>query len=301
MKFSFIVPIYNRREELREFLYSFEQLDIGNCQVELLVVDDGSDQVLEDLVEQYKGIYLRKNNNGPAMARNYGLERASGDYYVFLDSDTLLPPNYLREVEKCILEKKFDAFGGPDRAQKNFTIFQRAVNFSMTSWITTGGLRGNDKFDPRSFNMGISRKVFETLGGFSDMRYGEDIDFSMRIRKSGFQIGFIKNAFVYHKRRGDSRSFFKQVYRFGAARPILNKKYPEGAKFSFWLPTIFLFGAALSLFTPLYWIYLFYLGLVFIISALKSKNLLVGLMSIWTTIIQFFGYGLGFISSQLKS
>ncbi|MDA8594876.1 glycosyltransferase [Flavobacteriaceae bacterium] len=300
MKFSFIVPIYNRREELGELLHSFKNMDFGNLQVEFLVVDDGSTEVLQDLAEDHGVIYLRKENEGPAMARNYGAERASGDYFIFLDSDTLLPQNYLKEVKACILKSKLDAFGGPDRAQKDFTIFQRAVNFSMTSWITTGGLRGNKKFDPRSFNMGISKRVFETLNGFSSMRYGEDIDFSMRIRKGGFKIGYIEKAFVYHKRRGDSKSFFRQVFNFGSARPVLNKKYPEGAKFSFWLPSLFVLGVVLALFTPLYWIYGGYFGLLFIISSAKTKNILVGLVSIWTTLIQFFGYGLGFISSQLK-
>ena len=305
MKFSFIIPIYNRREELREFLQSFTAMQKSGIDWELLIVDDGSSEQLEDLVVAFEAKYIRIPNGGPAAARNVGLKRASGDFFIFLDSDTILPENYLQKVMDGIAAQQLDAFGGSDRAAPDFSPFQKAVNFSMTSWVTTGGIRGkkaNEKnFYPRSFNMGFSREVYDKTEGFSAMRYGEDIDLSIRIRKAGFRSGFISDAFVYHKRRANTKHFFKQTFQFGTARPVLNRKHPESAKLTFWFPSLFILGLMFSFYRDLYLVYAFYLGLIFIISSFLNRSLLVGGLSIWTSLIQFFGYGLGFLKSQFRT
>lgn len=305
MKFSFIIPIYNRREELREFLQSFTAMQKSGIDWELLIVDDGSSEQLEDLVVASEAKYIRIPNGGPAAARNVGLKRASGDFFIFLDSDTILPQNYLQKVMDGIAAQQLDAFGGSDRAAADFSPFQKAVNFSMTSWVTTGGIRGKKanakNFYPRSFNMGFSREVYDKTEGFSAMRYGEDIDLSIRIKNAGFRSGFISEASVYHKRRANTKQFFKQTYQFGTARPILNRKYPESAKLTFWFPSLFILGLLFSFYRDLYLVYVFYLGLIFVISSFLNRSLLVGGLSIWTSLIQFFGYGLGFLKSQFRT
>ena len=305
MKFSFIIPIYNRREELREFLQSFTAMQKSGIDWELLIVDDGSSEQLEDLVVASEAKYVRIPNGGPAEARNVGLKRARGDFFIFLDSDTILPENYLQKVMDGIAAQQLDAFGGSDRAAADFSPFQKAVNFSMTSWVTTGGIRGKKgnakNFYPRSFNMGFSREVYDKTEGFSAMRYGEDIDLSIRIKKAGFRSGFISDAFVYHKRRANTKQFFKQTFQFGTARPVLNRKYPESAKLTFWFPSLFILGLMFSFYRDLYLVYALYLGLIFIISSFLNRSLLVGGLSIWTSLIQFFGYGLGFLKSQFRT
>lgn len=236
------------------------------------------------------------------------MEKASGNYFIILDSDVIVPPQYLLEVSKVLKENYTDAFGGPDAAHESFTALQKAINYSMTSVLTTGGIRGKKKsvgkFQPRSFNLGMSKTAFEKTQGFSKMKNGEDIDLTFRLWENGFETQLIEKAFVYHKRRSTIQQFFKQTFGFGTARPILNIKYPETAKPTYWFPSLFIIGLDISLilaifgYSQILYFYGFYFLLIFIDSLYQNKNIYVAFLSMITTLTQFLGYGLGFIQSK---
>ena len=242
MRYSVIIPVYNRPDEADELLQSLTRQSFKDFEV--IIVEDGSSIPCKDVAERYQNIldirYYAKPNSGPGQTRNYGAERSRGEYLIILDSDCILPEGYFAAVEEELQKAPADAFGGPDRAHVSFTDIQKAINYSMTSFFTTGGIRGGkkkmDKFYPRSFNMGVRREVYETLGGFSRMRFGEDIDFSIRIFKGGYACRLFPGAWVYHKRRTDLKKFFKQVHNSGIARINLYKKYPESLKTVHLLP-----------------------------------------------------------------
>ncbi|WP_440069217.1 glycosyltransferase [Tenacibaculum discolor] len=311
LKFSIIVPVYNRPQEVDELLESLTKQGFQD-DFEVLIVEDGSENLSEEIVKKYTSQlnlnYFYKENSGAGASRNYGMQRASGNYFIILDSDVIVPPQYLSEVKKALEENYTDAFGGPDAAHPNFTALQKAINYSMTSVLTTGGIRGKKKsvgkFQPRSFNLGLSRTAFEKTNGFSKMKAGEDIDLTFRLWENGFETQLIEKAFVYHKRRSTIKQFFKQTFSFGTARPILNKKYPETAKLTYWFPSLFIIGidiAIIALFFGYWQLLIFYGGYftcIFLDSLIQNKNLKVALLSIVTTITQFYGYGLGFLESK---
>ena len=295
MKISIIVPVYNRPKELEELLESLHNQT--NKSFEVIIVEDGSTLRSESVVEDFKDKldikYFSKENTGPGLSRNYGCEKASGDYCIFLDSDCVLPPDYFETVLGVLLNEDVDAFGGPDKAHKDFTKFQKAINYSMTSFLTTGGIRGGseklDKFHPRSFNMGILMEVFNATRGFSSMRFGEDIDMSIRILRQGFKTKLIKDAFVYHKRRTNLRQFFKQVYNSGIARINLYKRHPDSLKLVHFAPALFSIGTMALLlmsFLVLPWFLiplLLHLLLLFVSSTIKNRSVLVGFLAILTS------------------
>ena len=264
MRYSFVIPVYNRPDEVDELLESLTHQTFTDFEV--VVVEDGSSIPCQHIVEKYTNRlssirYFDKPNSGPGQTRNYGVERSTGEYVIVLDSDCILPPDYLQAVEDELKREPADAFGGPDRAHASFTPVQKAINYAMTSFFTTGGIRGGskkkmDKFYPRSFNMGIRREVYQALGGFSKMRFGEDIDFSIRIFKGGYRCRLFPEAWVWHKRRTDLKKFFKQVHNSGIARINLYKKYPESLKLVHMLPAVFTVGVSLLLL-------LFIIGLLF--------------------------------------
>lgn len=264
MRYSFVIPVYNRPDEVDELLESLTHQTFTDFEV--VVVEDGSSIPCQHIVEKYANHlssirYFDKPNSGPGQTRNYGVERSTGEYVIVLDSDCILPPDYLQAVEDELKREPADAFGGPDRAHASFTPVQKAINYAMTSFFTTGGIRGGskkkmDKFYPRSFNMGIRREVYQALGGFSKMRFGEDIDFSIRIFKGGYRCRLFPEAWVWHKRRTDLKKFFKQVHNSGIARINLYKKYPESLKLVHMLPAVFTVGVSLLLL-------LFIIGLLF--------------------------------------
>lgn len=311
LQFSIIVPVYNRPEEVDELLKSLTKQDFQE-DFEVLIVEDGSENLSEEVVKKYTSelnlSYFYKDNSGAGVSRNYGMHRASGNYFIILDSDVIVPSQYLSEVKKALEESYTDAFGGPDAAHPNFTALQKAINYSMTSVLTTGGIRGKKKsvgkFQPRSFNLGLSKVAFEKIKGFSKMKAGEDIDLTFRLWENDFQTQLIDNAFVYHKRRSTIKQFFKQTFAFGTARPILNKKYPETAKLTYWFPSLFIIGIDIAIIAVFfgYWQLLVFYGVyftcIFLDSLLQNKNLQVALLSIVTTITQFYGYGLGFMDSR---
>ena len=248
MKYSLIIPVYNRPDEVDELLESLTHQSLSDFEV--LVVEDGSAVPCKEVVERYADKldvkYFVKPNSGPGMSRNFGAERAQGEYFIVLDSDCVIPPDYLKAVETELQREPADAFGGPDRAHESFTPVQKSINYSMTSFFTTGGIRGGkkkmDKFYPRSFNMGIRSDVYKALGGFSKMRFGEDIDFSIRIFKGGYRCRLFPEAWVWHKRRTDFTKFFRQVHNSGIARIHLFKKYPDSLKIVHILPALFTVG-----------------------------------------------------------
>lgn len=307
---SFIIPVYNRPDEVKELLDSFLMLE-GEKDFEIVIVEDGSQISSKEVVSQFDRTlhvsYFNKPNSGPGDSRNYGMRRAKGNYFIILDSDCILPPQYLTEVLKSLNENFVHCFGGPDAAHASFSNVQKAINYAMTSVLSTGGIRGGtsavDKFQPRSFNMGISKEAFEKVGGYGKIHPGEDPDLTIRIWNKGYETKLIPKAFVYHKRRIDWHKFFIQVNKFGLVRPILNKWHPETAKITYWFPTLFCLGFLISLilmvlniFIPL-GIYLLYFMLVFIDSLIKNRNVSVAFLSIFAVCVQFLGYGIGFLKS----
>ncbi|MBR6592823.1 MAG: glycosyltransferase [Prevotella sp.] len=330
MKYSIIVPVYNRPDEIDELLESLCKQSFKDFEV--IIVEDGSSVNCKDVCSKYMELlnmkYFMKQNSGPGLSRNYGAERSSGEYLIVLDSDVVLPEGYLQAVEDELQRQPADAFGGPDRAHDSFTDTQKAISYSMTSFFTTGGIRGGkkklDKFYPRSFNMGIRRESYMKLGGFSKMRFGEDIDFSIRIFKAGYKCRLFPEAWVWHKRRTDMRKFFRQVYNSGIARINLHKRHPGSMKLVHLLPMVFTVGVILLFliacfgrvmmvygnpadFYNWYWLViaalspiLLYSLLIFIDSAIQNKSMHIGFISIGAAFVQLFGYGFGFIEAWWK-
>lgn len=337
MKYSIIVPVFNRPDEVDELLESLCRQTVKDFEV--VIVEDGSEKPCKEVCQRYEERldlkYFMKRNSGPGQSRNYGAERAKGEYLIVLDSDVVLPEGYLKAVDDELGREPADAFGGPDCAHESFTETQKAISYSMTSFFTTGGIRGGkkklDKFYPRSFNMGIKKTLYEELHGFSNMRFGEDIDFSIRIFKSGARCRLFPEAWVWHKRRTDFRKFFRQVHNSGIARINLYKKYPESLKLVHLLPALFTvgvatllaifltglifaglglasahgasgcnmglvvtyFGLALMLLALLPLV--LYATIILVDSALQNRSLRVGLLSIPASFIQLLGYGTGFL------
>ncbi len=318
MKYSIVIPVYNRPDEVDELL---ESLCRQTCiDFEVVIVEDGSTIKCHDVAEKYDKLlnirYLEKENEGPGLARNYGVEHSAGAYVIILDSDVVLPDGYMAEIDAELRSLPCDAFGGPDAANDSFSPIQKAINYSMTSFFTTGGIRGGtkkmDKFYPRSFNMGIKRDVYKALGGFSRMRFGEDIDFSYRIVEAGYSSRLFPEAWVWHKRRTDFDKFFKQVFNSGIARINLEKRHPGTMKLVHMLPMVFTVGVIALLicalllrffipetlwFTvPLTPILLFIL-LIFFDSTIINKSLTIGYYSVIASFIQLMGYGFGFLKA----
>lgn len=311
MRYSFIIPVYNRPDEVDELLESLTRQT--DKDFEVVVVEDGSSVPCKDVVDKYASLldihYYNKPNSGPGQTRNYGAERSRGKYLIILDSDCILPEGYLVAVETELQHEPADAFGGPDRAHESFTDVQKAINYAMTSFFTTGGIRGGkkkmDKFYPRSFNMGVKSEVYQALGGFSKMRFGEDIDFSIRIFKGGYACRLFPEAWVWHKRRTDLKKFFKQVHNSGIARINLYKKYPESLKLVHLLPAVFTLGVVFLLLCSLVCVWSLSLLLLFALvigidAAVQNRSLKIGLLSIAASFIQLTGYGSGFLRAWWK-
>ncbi len=306
--FSIIIPVYNRPDEVAELLDSLTKQTFSDFEV--VIVEDGSTLSCKQVVKEYEEAltvhYFVIENSGPGPARNYGVSKCNGRYVIILDSDCILPPSYLKQVDYSFKHYNADAFGGADRAHPDFSVTQKAVNYAMTSFFTTGGIRGSekklDKFYPRSFNMGMKKTVYEALEGFSRMRYGEDIDFSIRIFKGGYACFYFPDAWVYHKRRTDLRQFFRQVNHSGKARIDLFLKYPRSLKPVHCLPAIFTIGLTIILIASIFYPLLLllpavYMLMLFVDSWIKNKHLGVALLSVPASFIQLTGYGSGFISA----
>lgn len=314
--FSVIIPVYNRPQELDELLSCLQQQDFKDFEV--IIIEDGSEISSKDIVKSYQSklnlSYYVKENGGQGFARNYAFERANGNFFIILDSDALVEPDYLSEVNRGIIEGKLDLFGGPDKEHPSFSPIQKAISFSMTSVFTTGGIRGKAKnmggqFHPRSFNMGISRKVWEATKGFKITRMGEDIEFSIRCISQGFTSGLIPKAFIYHKRRTSFSQFYKQLHFFGRARINISRFYPKELKWVHFLPlayflffwnTIFLNIIDVNLGIYFSSILAFYWALLLIDGLLSTKNIQVACLGLIAANIQLLAYGKGFFEEGLK-
>jgi len=312
--FSFIVPVYNRPEELTGLLASLCTLDSGRFEV--VVIEDGSDQKSDEVIGDFKGKldiqYLILPRSGPSKARNAGMAAARGDYFIFIDSDCLVPSHYLAALDAYLNGNALGLFGGPDRSAADFSLVQKAISCAMTSFLTTGGIRGGrkqvGKFYPRSFNMGISRAAYESAGGFPDTRMhpGEDMVYAIELIRKGLSSGLIPEAYVYHKRRTSFRKFFRQVYGFGKTRYIISRVYPETFRLFFLFPTLFVAGVIalviLSFLSAWLWILPFLLWSLMILvdATVRQRNLAVGILAVLASLIQLTGYGTGFFKAWVE-
>lgn len=314
-RYSIIIPVYNRPEELDELLESLSRQRFKDFEV--LVVEDGSSRPAKEVAEKWASQlnlqYFFKENSGQGFSRNFGFSRAKGTYLVVFDSDCLVPEHYLEVVEAHLAEEPLDAWGGPDKAHPSFTTLQKAISYAMTSPFTTGGIRGGEKrigdFHPRSFNMGISRAVWEKTGGYLITRMGEDIEFSIRIKSLGFKTGLITKAYVYHKRRTSLKQFYSQLHFFGRARINIGRFFPKEVKLVHAFPTVFVIG---TLFFAFSWLissdffqllmalYILFFMLIFVDSLIKNKDIQVALLSVAAAFVQLWAYGIGFIEEGLK-
>ncbi|MEC5166936.1 glycosyltransferase involved in cell wall biosynthesis [Flavobacterium sp. PL11] len=314
MLFSLIIPVYNRPDEVDELLESLTHSTYKEI-FEIVLIEDGSTLLCKDVAEKYGNqldiSYYYKSNSGPGASRNYGMKKATGDYFIIFDSDCIIPKQYLTEVDHALKREYVDCFGGPDQALDSFSDIQKAINFAMTSFLTTGGIRGGSekvgKFQPRSFNMGLSKKAFEASQGFGNIHPGEDPDLTIRLWNLGFESRLFPAAYVYHKRRIDWDKFSVQVNKFGKARPILNSWYPKYNKVTFFFPSVFIMGFLVAFLLMLFFnidlllqLYFLYFLMLFIVSTYQNKSIKIGYLSIIAVWKQFYGYGIGFIQSYFK-
>ena len=308
-RFSVIVPVYNRIDEVEDLMASLEAQTCMNFEV--VIVEDGSTMPCEDAVRRHPGVrskYFYKGNEGRSIARNYGMERAEGDYFIFFDSDCVIPERYFEILSRELDSTPVDCFGGPDAAHDSFSSTQKAINYAMTSFLTTGGIRGGrmslEKFTPRTFNMGFSREVYDGVGGFREM-FSEDIDMSTRIRQAGFGIALIRPAYVYHKRRVDFRKFFRQVHVFGMSRITLHLLYPGSMKAVHTLPALAVLAGVvlilLGIFVSPWWLLPLgvYFVAIFLSAILITRSLVIALKAVPASVIQILGYGSGFIKAYI--
>lgn len=317
MFYSFVIPAFNRPDEIRELLESFSRLDLPGKDFqgfEVIIADGSPTTILEEVIKSFQSkvnvLHLHRPRLAISPARNLGSEHAKGDYLIFLDSDVILPKEYLLSVHDALSREKIDEFGGPDAAHTSFTNVQKAISFAMTSYLTTGGIRGGKKqihqYNPRGFNMGIRKEVFQKMQGFSSFTCGEDIELSIRIVNDHFNVKLIPDAFVYHKRRTNFKSFFRQVFRFGAARINIFYRHREELKITHLFPSVFLIFLVVGFSTVLFSSFLFklfliaigvYYSAIFILATLQEKSILVGLLSIIASTFQLCGYGSGLLSN----
>lgn len=308
--FSLIVPVYNRPDEIADLLESLSRQT--DKDFELVLTEDGSTVPCREEVERYADRldiqYFSKSNEGRSIARNHGMQHARGEYFVFVDSDCILPPDYFESLRRQLSQTGADCFGGPDAAHESFTDTQKAINFAMTAFLTTGGIRGGkvqmEKFVPRTFNMGFSRRVWEKVGGFREM-FSEDIDMSTRIRQAGFAPQLFRDVRVFHKRRGNLAKFWRQVHVFGMSRITLQLLYPGSMKLVHWLPAVFTIGAAvlilLGIFVSPWWLLPLgvYIVALWISAIAETRSLKIGTMAVGASMVQLLGYGTGFIRAYV--
>ena len=309
--FSIIVPVYNRPDEIKELLESLAAQEYEEP-FEVVIVEDGSSLDCKTVVSAFSKVlsitYFYKTNSGPGDSRNYGMGQAKGNYFLIFDSDCVLPKDYLKKAKQALKQTYVDFFGGPDAAQESFSVIQKAINVVMTSTLTTGGIRGGaervGKFQPRSFNMGISKEAFQASGGFGKIHPGEDPDLTIRLWKLGFKSKLFKSVYLFHKRRIDWRKFYLQVNKFGKVRVILNHWHPEYKKVTYWFPLVFVVTFLAALLLSVLKVsqigilaFLGYFLLLIIVSYYTTRNVLVAFLTIWAVLIQMIGYGVGFFYS----
>ncbi|MEM7552379.1 MAG: glycosyltransferase [Bacteroidota bacterium] len=311
IEFSVIIPLYNRPQELKELLSSLNEIESDGFEV--IVVEDGSiiksDHIINEFSDSLNLKYISQDNTGPGGARNHGASLANKDWLIFFDSDCIIPGAYFDSVSSALQQNDLDMFGGPDRARSDFTAIQKAINYSMTSFLTTGGIRGKksslENFKPRSFNMGIKRTLFEKVGGFSNLRFGEDLDLTLRLEKNDARSMLIEDAYVYHKRRTNFRQFYKQVFNSGIARIVLNSLHPGTLKMVHLLPFLFIAFHFVLVFVSMFFLpasvftILLFPAIFFFDALIKERNFKTALLAPIASYTQLFGYGLGFFKAAV--
>ncbi len=315
MYFSIVVPTFSRPDEVNELLTSLEVQE--NRKFEVIIADGSLDESVQQIIEKFKTKlnlkYLYQKGLGISAARNWGVQQAVGEVVVFFDSDCVIPPQYFKVVQEFLSVHDLDAYGGPDRAGEDFNSRQKAISYAMTSFYTTGGIRGRKshvgQYQPRTFNMGIKRDVFNMLGGFSTLQVSEDIDLSMRLYKSGFTVGLIEEAFVLHKRRTSFFKFFRQVFSFGSGRVDLQIRHGDALKPVHMLPSLFVLyllgGLIAGLFSKgifLLWMgsVIAYMTAICLDATFQNRSLIIGLLSIYAAFVMLAGYGLGMIKAAVR-
>lgn len=321
-KFALISPTFKRPDEVTEFLDSLRKLDYPKDKFEIILGDGTPGDELRPLIYPYqKDLPLKiyyEEFLPVSNARNRAAELSTAQFFIFLDSDCIIPEGYLKAVEFFLdAHPQINLFGGPDAASEDFTDLQKAISFSMTSFLTTGGIRGGSSsvttYHPRGFNMGISAELFNKVGGYDEnFVCGEDVELSMRLIKAGAKSAFIEEAHVFHKRRTSIKQFRRQVFRFGAARPLLAKAHPGNLKITHLFPLAFtvyrhvsailfllVFYFNLSVLSLPFAMYVLYMVAVFF-SALKKEGLSVALLAVQTTNTMNAGYGIGFLRNYLE-
>ena len=308
--FSVIVPVYNRPAEVEDLMRSLAEQTLQDFEV--VIVEDGSTVPCQDVVARYANSvdvrYFYKDNEGRSIARNHGIEHATGEYFIFFDSDCVIPPDYFKTLKEALDKNYVPCFGGPDAAGDDFTDVQKAISFSMTAFLTTGGIRGGkvqlEKFVPRSFNMGYSREVWEKVGGFREM-FSEDLDMSTRIRQAGFDIRLIREAYVYHKRRTSIAKFARQTHVFGMSRITLKLLYPDSLKLVHTLPAVFVIGCVVLILLALFWRWwailpiVLYAVMLWVSALIDTKSLKIASLAVVTSFVQLFSYGTGFLRAYI--
>ncbi len=310
MKYSVIVPVYNRPDEMDELLQSLAVQQAG-VDFEVVVIEDGSTIDSKAVVEKFPQLnilYFFKENTGPGDSRNFGMQQATGDYFILFDSDCIIPAHYMVQLDELLSKNYVDCFGGTDSAQHNFTTLQKAINFCMTSRLTTGGVRGNShqtqKFQPRSFNMGLSKKAFEATQGFGNIHPGEDPELVFRLWDIGFKTTLLKDLSVYHKRRINWSKFFTQVNKFGKVRPILDVWHPAYQQLKYAFPALFILGLDVVLLLAIFGygaflgLYGLYFLAVFLEALFTTQSIAIAGWSVVAVLVQFYGYGLGYLESS---
>jgi glycosyltransferase involved in cell wall biosynthesis len=321
--YSLIIPSFNRAEEVDVLLASLSKLDFSADRFEVIIADDGSTDNTESIVDSYKKrivfplYYYTQKNQGPGAARNLGMKNAKGDFFIFVDSDVSVPCYWLTNIDTALNKEKADAFGGPDTFLDDFPALLKAINYSMTSFITTGGLRGKKgkklaKYYPRSFNMGLSRDLWKQIGGFGSLRHGQDIEFSNRIIRSGAHVIFVDNAEVFHKRRTNLKRFYKQVFNWGVARINLYKIDKSMLEPLHLMPAIVTFCVAMIIILAFIFEFFTRLALAgLVIGVIILIICMIDSIKIYKSIIpalylplvmpaQIIGYGLGFIYNFIR-
>jgi|WetSurSiteA1Bulk_404760.scaffolds.fasta_scaffold00516_11 glycosyltransferase involved in cell wall biosynthesis len=312
MFYSIIVPTFSRPDEVTELLGSLADQEYKNFEV---ILADGSPDysvrhVVESTGHKLNLKYLYRKGLGISESRNWGVENAKGDYLVFFDSDCVIPPHYFKTVNEYLLSDPLDAFGGPDKAGEDFNTMQKAISYAMTSFYTTGGIRGKKRhlgqYQPRSFNMGIRKEVFNLLDGFSGLQVSEDIDLSLRLKRAGYRVGLIEPAYVYHKRRSTFYKFFRQVFSFGGGRIDLQLRQRNALKPVHMLPSLFVFyllaGIGASMFSRSIFVFwsasvLAYMTAILIDATALNRSLIIGFISVYAAFVMLIGYGLGMLKT----
>lgn len=220
--FSIIVPTHTRPKQLAACLSALDRLDYRRDLFEVIVVDDGSEMSLEDIVDSFRSrldlTLIRQAHAGPAAARNAGADVARGEFLAFTDDDCAPAPNWLQCLASKLSVMKDRALGG------------RIVNalpenlYAVTSQIIIDVVYAHYNGDPNharffaSNNLALATNRFHAVGGFDSVffpRASEDRDLCDRWLFNGYKMTYAPEALVYHSHPLDLRTFWRQHFNYG--------------------------------------------------------------------------------------